>query len=214
MRHLPRRLFTIGSAASLLLSIGAAAMWVRSYFVCDALADGWITPPGTSGTFAQAYSNRGAISVRRFDVAVVGPAPATYAVGDDGMQIIVGPNDHHWTTSDPQPWPSARYRYLLGFDHSDGTLIGQPLPGVRQSERNRGLTFPHWLPMLLGVTLPTAWWHGRRRERARRRAGLCIRCGYDLRAHAPGDRCPECGTPVGRHSCRRSPPRISDIPAV
>ena len=24
----------------------------------------------------------------------------------------------------------------------------------------------------------------------------CASCGYDLRAHAPGEKCPECGTPV------------------
>jgi hypothetical protein len=35
-----------------------------------------------------------------------------------------------------------------------------------------------------------------RRERRRVRRGLCTRCGYDLRAHRPGQKCPECGTPI------------------
>ncbi len=36
-----------------------------------------------------------------------------------------------------------------------------------------------------------------RSERAatRLRKGLCVKCGYDLRAHSGGDRCPECGSP-------------------
>ena len=24
-------------------------------------------------------------------------------------------------------------------------------------------------------------------------------CSYDLRSHAPGDKCPECGTPIPNH---------------
>jgi hypothetical protein len=30
----------------------------------------------------------------------------------------------------------------------------------------------------------------------RLRTGLCVQCGYDLRAHAGGERCPECGWPL------------------
>lgn len=33
----------------------------------------------------------------------------------------------------------------------------------------------------------------RRRLRA---SGTCVKCGYDLRAHKPGERCPECGTAI------------------
>ena len=34
------------------------------------------------------------------------------------------------------------------------------------------------------------------RETIRLRKGLCLKCGYDLRAQSGGDRCPECGSSV------------------
>ena len=57
---------------------------------------------------------------------------------------------------------------------------------------------PHWF-VTLATALPTVLLAIRRwrqsREDRRHRMGCCGTCGYDLRAS--GDRCPECGTPVG-----------------
>jgi predicted RNA-binding Zn-ribbon protein involved in translation (DUF1610 family) len=36
--------------------------------------------------------------------------------------------------------------------------------------------------------------------RPKRHAHLCHSCGYDLRAHHPGQKCPECGTEIPRGS--------------
>ena len=49
------------------------------------------------------------------------------------------------------------------------------------------------------IVLAIVYFRGGRRElvrMAREERGLCPSCGYDLRAHAPGERCPECGTPA------------------
>jgi len=67
--------------------------------------------------------------------------------------------------------------------------------------------------LILSLLLPTARlsippaFHLYRHFRTRRqkRLGLCLHCRYDLRAHPPGARCPECGTPV--------PSRTHTLPA-
>jgi len=71
-------------------------------------------------------------------------------------------------------------------DKSDNRLV---LVGYSST-----LKIPFWFLLAISSILPlgTAWAFVQRRKRERRReAGLCIQCGYDLRAS--GNRCPECG---------------------
>jgi hypothetical protein len=63
-----------------------------------------------------------------------------------------------------------------------------------------------WLPAL--ILLACAFWCYRRgRERLeleRQKAiGRCPVCKYDLRAHKPGQRCPECGTEIPKFGWRK-----------
>jgi uncharacterized paraquat-inducible protein A len=60
-----------------------------------------------------------------------------------------------------------------------------------------GVVFPYWCPALMLAMLSTLSARRLWREiRMRRRlaAGLCLACGYDLRAST--ERCPECGTVI------------------
>jgi hypothetical protein len=191
-----RRLFTLLSALSLLLCVGACVMWVRSYWV----ADEWV---GQSGNWSfQAGSTRGALFR-----SSVGPRPSSppqapgvsgytrtpaYSVrrgrslpGDPGMRHQGGALGFWWFVSD------------------GGTSVQAPPPnpslpgGVSYGPANfapiRQYFVPYWSVTLLLAVLPAAWIaNGRRYWQQRLRSrGRCIHCGYDLRATP--DRCPECG---------------------
>jgi hypothetical protein len=59
---------------------------------------------------------------------------------------------------------------------------------------------PHWAIIVLTSLAPLAWalLRLRRRQSLRRRArlGLCLHCGYDLRACRDSGRCSECGEAI------------------
>lgn len=81
-------------------------------------------------------------------------------------------------------WGYKLQRYSWHFTNSHAHLNGT------------NVIFPLWLPLALFFLYPAlrevARYHERARTR-RRTAGLCVACGYDLRAST--NRCPECGTP-------------------
>jgi hypothetical protein len=187
-----RRLFNLAAAVSLVMMLATVALWVRSYFVLDRVAFRCASESPTSLTFLRGSSNRGAIFLRRFDVAVTGGSPPpTYRV-EDGLLIDVGRNGH-WTKGDPERGQS-RLREVFAFSWHDATYARRPLRDLTQSERDRGVTFPDWVVLLLAALAPALWWRVHRTQRQRRRAGRCESCGYDLRATP--ERCPECGTAV------------------
>jgi hypothetical protein len=61
----------------------------------------------------------------------------------------------------------------------------------------RAFSVPYWFLMALWGVVPIRWfraWGKQRRRRRLNRLGLCMQCGYDLRASK--ERCPECGAAI------------------
>jgi len=171
--HLGRWLFSAAGAAALLFAAAAVAMWVRSHWATD-----WVWVARGSGTAMIMTARNGCLfqwtggradrSGRRFSANSTKPSD------------LVRGNWGFWTQSQP--------RRLLG-------VITWGRASLGASEWGMSILLPYWL-LACGAAAPGAGLliiarRLHRRER-RRRAGQCVRCGYDLQATP--DRCPECGT--------------------
>jgi len=77
--------------------------------------------------------------------------------------------------------------WTLGFRDEESHPTGPWSATVRSR------TIPLWSIALLTAIAPLVWTWRIVRRRLRRRRGRCVECGYDLRAHPAGRRCPECG---------------------
>ena len=176
MRRVRRFFFNFLSAASLVLCVATVVLWVRSYWAADVIAYCWTEGNGGELRHGGVESSRG-----RVWVGVVGfpraAAPARLRPG-----WIRQANFPHGALGPVGSWRR------LGF--GVGAVVGDD--GVWM----RSVSLPLWFIAAALIT-PTAWRllarpGAVRRERLAR--GLCLSCGYDLRAS--GDRCPECGEPI------------------
>lgn len=100
---------------------------------------------------------------------------------------------------------------FLGIEHRRGSRSRQmPLdkPATRPGQQSF-MTYTEWrvlayVPHVYVAAILALWpairtvrrFNNWRRHRRFYRCGLCMNCAYDLRAHKPGDKCPECGTVI------------------
>jgi hypothetical protein len=71
--------------------------------------------------------------------------------------------------------------------------------GVVRVRRVGAIVFPAWFPipfLLIAPALYVRQWKHRRKVRRWIAAGCCAKCGFDLRAHRAGEKCPECSTVI------------------
>jgi hypothetical protein len=193
MRRLARHMFTLGSAASLVLCVAACVLCVRSYWVADVWTRSTMDVRAGIATGCQwrAHFVAGVLAFNRTGDRYRLP---TEALSSRGEVAATAPSpdystsQHQWLRMDVDVVTiTKRWWYQrLGFD-----AFSFPRRGA-WGRHTWGVLVPHWLPAVLLAVLPLAWIGVHRRRVRRATRGLCSRCGYDLRA-SPG-RCPECGS--------------------
>jgi len=117
---------------------------------------------------------------------------ADYALFDNLYPVVRHLYEINWGAFDRPPSP------VFNPDPDSWVLNKrthnpEPVTTGYTAIRLRYLRLPYWLFVTLFAIAPARWlllsgWLSRRR---RRRLGLCLYCGYDLRAS--GATCPECG---------------------
>jgi hypothetical protein len=167
-----RMLFQAFAVLSLLLFAATMTLWLRSYWRMDVASTAGLPSwslVSTMGSATVSYHYEGGYSSKPL-----------------------------WTTTKISPTWNAIREHGLWFkyrhDADTGTLqMGGFPPQIVIMSRYKAFTLPYWPPTLLFAAIPL-WWFLHTRRRAT--PGHCRQCNYDLRAHAPGQKCPECGTVI------------------
>ena len=178
--HFRRRLFTILSVVSLILCLATIALWVGSYWREDALTLTRASPIEKYRKVFQIRSSCGGVRIT-YDRDRMYYLDSRLGWRHDGSPSS-SRTYPYWFAGSPQ----QKFK-MLGFQLfvADWTDSGGP-------KRSIGFLAPWFAIALVLSVLPSVWLFAMLRSRRRARAGLCPRCGYDLRATP--ERFPECGT--------------------
>lgn len=195
MRRLPRRLFTLGTAISLVIAASLTACLIAGYSRTDYVLherrhlDGARWRYGVWGVASAGgrlifFRNTGWSdadeAARRAFLNHLGPTPPVWR--------------HHRTTAPEQQllyFSHDRWWNRVGFEYVEMMNPSGP-PPVGVTQRTRHLVIPVVLPLLLTCIPPAVWARRWSRRRRRERSGRCLACGYDLRGTP--DRCSECAS--------------------
>ena len=195
-RRLLILLLNLLSALSLLLCVAVVVLWLRSYRQVDSLA---YQSPRVELVDRQGIITFMAghllISWDTWEYAVSpgnNPPPRDTGFSYDGSGNF-GPGEAAWHVELMGRWQMigtyVRWR-RWGF-HFALSEYDDSNPGQAGVYRTAKIHIPLWFLTLLFAAAPSYWivrWYRSCRRNSR---GLCMACGYDLRATP--DRCPECG---------------------
>jgi hypothetical protein len=196
MKRLGRYIIKALTVLSLVLCLGAAALWVRSYSRADDV--GWVgklkkaevsSEGGSIHASLEAYPPSYPPGRNDSESGEWRPEPGGWHA-EWGLPSLG--RDWRWDFTDLLAQPSPRgtgwhWRHL-GF----GVAVFRAAnPSVQRPNLIRTLVLPHWCLCVLFALAPLARLWAWNRGISRRRRGRCPACGYDTRATP--HRCPECG---------------------
>lgn len=182
-----RRLFSIACAVSLMLCMGALALWARSYRAYDAYVHPhgrWTRTIGWSRGKLIFFDETG----RSLNSGWRSRPPVSIGVrepmaGEPGVK-------HHGS------FLGATWYVTDGGAASPAVpLLMMPNGGFirfTQFAPSREVLIPHWMIAAIFAGLPAIWFAGFIIRRLRLRQGRCLACGYNLTGNTSGI-CPECG---------------------
>jgi len=178
--RLRRILFHAAAAGAALLLLAVLAFWPLSYFRYDRVA--YRGPDGGYSVFS--WAGRLGVSTGNYP----------YARGEFSHANFESDAARAWEawsymTSGVEATPGFRTRRFLGGEYRV-TVPGNTFYPAHI------ILVPYSSLAILLTFVPAIWLLTRKRRRRHDRLakGLCLECGYDLRAHRPGAKCSECGT--------------------
>jgi hypothetical protein len=185
MRRLFQLLLNSAAGLSLILCIATVVLWVRSYWVQDRIDYQKTDTARFTFTGYAFSSNHGSLYVI-MDRQVFREAEYLnfYVLERKSSEGF----SYHRYPSRPDQLPRDSFWNKLGFS----MVLEYDTADVNSQFSLFPRAFvPHWFVVLLTALSPAIVVFRAIRKRRVRAAGLCPKCGYDLRATP--QRCPECG---------------------
>ena len=184
----------------ILCPIALSTMWIISYWRTDIITYKWYSL--ISGILPRngEIQPRNQEPILRVFTAVVtsGQGGVRIRITSDKLPAFVHFQFHGRTRpiltfySQQHAWPGAGKQFFIGVGPEPAGMPDYLIECYRYR-----IEFPIWLPTLLSSIALALW--VRRYCKHRKRVNpemACPTCAYDLRAHNPGDKCPECDTPI------------------